>query len=155
MPSPTSRPGLSPSRANDFQQCPLLFRFRVVDKLPQPPSEAMARGTLVHAVLERLYDAPASARTADTARALLPGEWDRLRAAEQRYADLFTSQDRVESWLASAGTLIDTYFTLEDPLSPAGLRRSRPNPRRHLRHRRDRLGDRLLERVLHRVRGAK
>jgi len=119
--SPTSKPGLSPSRANDFQQCPLLFRFRVVDKLPQPPSEAMARGTLVHAVLERLYDAPAAARTADTARALLPGEWDRLRAAEQRYADLFTSPDRVASWLASAGSLIDTYFTLEDPtrLEPA------------------------------------
>ena len=121
MPSPARRPGLSPSRANDFQQCPLLFRFRVVDKLPQPPSEAMARGTLVHAVLERLYDAPAAARTMDAARALLPGEWDRLRAAEQRYADLFTSQVDVATWLASAGSLLDTYFTLEDPtrLEPA------------------------------------
>lgn len=52
------RPALSPSRANDFMQCPLLFRYRVVDRLPEPPSSAAARGTLVHAVLERLYDAP-------------------------------------------------------------------------------------------------
>jgi len=109
------RPGLSPSRANDFMQCPLLFRFRVIDKLPEPPSEAAARGTLVHSVLERLYDAPAAARSADAARALLPGEWERLRAAEPRYADLFTSDTDVAAWLVGAGDLIGTYFTLEDP----------------------------------------
>ena len=109
------RPGLSPSRANDFMQCPLLFRFRVVDKLPEPPSEAAARGTLVHAVLERLFDAPAEARTAAAARAMLPAEWDRLQVAEPRYADLFTSAADVAPWLESAGALVGTYFTLEDP----------------------------------------
>jgi putative RecB family exonuclease len=109
------RPGLSPSRANDFMQCPLLFRFRVVDRLPEPPSEAAARGTLVHSVLERLYDAPAAERTVDAARGLLPQEWDRLQAAEPRYAELFTSQDGVEEWLRGAGELVGTYFTLEDP----------------------------------------
>jgi len=109
------RPGLSPSRANDFMQCPLLFRFRVIDKLPEPPSEAAARGTLVHAVLERLFDAPAGERTADAARAMLPGEWDRLRTAEPRYATLFTSDADVATWLTGAGDLIGTYFTLEDP----------------------------------------
>ena len=51
---------LSPSRASDFMQCPLLYRFRVIDKLPEKPSEAATRGTLVHAVLERLFDAPAA-----------------------------------------------------------------------------------------------
>ena len=55
---PPSRPGLSPSRANDFLQCPQLFRFRVIDRLPEPPSSAAARGTLVHAVLEHLFDLP-------------------------------------------------------------------------------------------------
>jgi putative RecB family exonuclease len=49
---------LSPSRASDFMQCPLLYRFRVIDRLPEKPSEAATRGTLVHAVLERLFDAP-------------------------------------------------------------------------------------------------
>jgi len=29
---------LSPSRAKDFKQCPLLFRFRVIDRLAEPPS---------------------------------------------------------------------------------------------------------------------
>ncbi|MEU0066766.1 PD-(D/E)XK nuclease family protein, partial [Streptomyces albidoflavus] len=45
---------LSPSRASDFMQCPLLYRFRVIDRLPEKPSPAATRGTLVHAVLERL-----------------------------------------------------------------------------------------------------
>src|SRR5260221_5650066 len=49
---------LSPSRAGDFLTCPLLYRFRVIDRLPEPPSSAAARGTLVHAVLERLFDQP-------------------------------------------------------------------------------------------------
>ena len=54
---------LSPSRASDFMACPMLYRFRVIDKLPSPPTPATARGTLVHAVLERLFDLPAGERT--------------------------------------------------------------------------------------------
>jgi putative RecB family exonuclease len=54
---------LSPSRAGDFQQCPLLYRLRVVDKVPEPPNAAATKGTLVHAVLERLFDLPADRRT--------------------------------------------------------------------------------------------
>ncbi|AEG44205.1 PD-(D/E)XK nuclease family protein [Isoptericola variabilis] len=113
-------PALSPSRANDFMQCPLLFRFRAVDRLPEPPSSAAARGTLVHAVLERLYDAPLGERTQEAALALLPAEWERLLEAEPRYGELFApggDADGValEDWLRGAGRLLGTYFTLEDP----------------------------------------
>ncbi|MFE3491290.1 PD-(D/E)XK nuclease family protein, partial [Streptomyces griseus] len=48
VPRPPLPPSsLSPSRASDFMQCPLLYRFRVIDKLPEKPSEAATRGTLV------------------------------------------------------------------------------------------------------------
>ena len=63
---------LSPSRASDFKNCPLLYRFRVVDRLPSAPSPAAARGTLVHAVLERLFDLPARERTIEAAAAVPP-----------------------------------------------------------------------------------
>ena len=124
--APSRPPALSPSRANDFMQCPLLFRFRTVDRLPEPPSAAAARGTLVHAVLERLYDAPLGERTLAAAHDLLPGEWDRLLEADDRYTSLFTDgvgpegQDR-DGWLARAGSLLGTYFTLENTnrLEPA------------------------------------
>ena len=118
--TPTRRPALSPSRANDFAQCPLLFRFRVVDRLPEPPSAAATRGTLVHAVLERLFDAPAGGRTLEHAHALLPEEWAALQVAHPEYADLFGTDDDA-AWLTTAAELLRTYFSLEDPnrLEPA------------------------------------
>ena len=36
-PAPRRRPALSPSRAGDFKQCPLLYRFRAIDRLPELP----------------------------------------------------------------------------------------------------------------------
>jgi len=62
---------LSPSRAADFKTCPLLYRLRTIDRLPQRPSAAAARGTLVHAVLERLYDLPAAGRTVEQAKSMV------------------------------------------------------------------------------------
>jgi putative RecB family exonuclease len=112
---PAARPGLSPSRANDFAQCPLLFRLRVVDRLPEPASEAAARGTLVHAVLERLFDLPAGERTEAAARAMLPGQWERLREQAPAYDELFAEADDEAGWLAGASDLLATYFALEDP----------------------------------------
>ena len=53
---------LSPSRAGDFMTCPLLYRFRTIDKLPEEPSPDAVRGTLVHKVLEDLFDLPAPER---------------------------------------------------------------------------------------------
>lgn len=64
-----TRPRLSPSRAADFMSCPLLYRFRTIDQLPEPPSPEATRGTVVHTVLERLFDLPAVERTPDRAKA--------------------------------------------------------------------------------------
>ncbi|BDO42010.1 recombinase RecB [Cellulomonas sp. NTE-D12] len=108
-------PGLSPSRAHDFLQCPLLFRLRVVDRLPEPTTEAAARGTLVHSVLEHLFDLPASERTMDAARALLLPRWAALCERSEAYAGLFADDAARDSWLVSAEGLLATYFTLEDP----------------------------------------
>ncbi|MGO4423177.1 RecB family exonuclease, partial [Streptomyces sp. MCAF7] len=122
-----SKPSLSPSRAADFMQCPLLYRFRVIDKLPEKPSAAATRGTVVHAVLERLFDAPAVERTASRARSMVPGEWERLLKARPELTELFRTEDgaeqpeRLEQWLADAERLVEQWFSLEDPtrLEPA------------------------------------
>ena len=101
--------------------CPLLYRFRVIDKLPEPPSPAAARGTLVHAVLERLFDEPAAGRTPQAARDLMPVQWERLVADEPELAGVFGDTEQQAGWLAEAGRMLDRYFTLEDPtrLEPA------------------------------------
>jgi putative RecB family exonuclease len=113
--APTRGPSLSPSRAGDFLTCPLLYRFRVIDRLPEPPSPAAARGTLVHAVLERLFDEPAAGRTPETARAMLAPQWERLIADEPELAGLFGDEEQRSTWLAEASDMLDRYFTLEDP----------------------------------------
>src|SRR5438093_1561382 len=82
-------PSLSPSRAGDFMTCPLLYRFRVIDKLPEKPSPAATRGTLVHSVLERLFDDPATQRTADRAMSMVAPAWERMLAERPELKELF------------------------------------------------------------------
>jgi putative RecB family exonuclease len=128
------RPSLSPSRAADFKTCPLLYRFRTIDRLPEKKSRAAVRGTLVHAVLERLYDLPPAERTVEAAQTLVAPAWAELRE-EPGIAELFEparpaegaeggeaaetaapeADGGLEAWLASAGQLVETYFRLEDP----------------------------------------
>jgi len=117
---------LSPSRAAAFKACPLLYRFRTIDRLPETPSRAAVRGTVVHAVLEQLFDLPAGERTLGAARELLPEIWQRLAADEPAIAALFDAEesgggdgdggaDGLSAWLTSASELLGNYFALEDP----------------------------------------
>jgi putative RecB family exonuclease len=112
---------LSPSRAADFVNCPLRYRFRVIDRLPEPPSPAATRGTVVHAVLERLFDLPAAGRTVAAAAELVEPVWAELRTREPALTAMFTDEAAAREWLASARDLLAGYFALEDPtrLAPA------------------------------------
>ncbi|HEY5179182.1 MAG TPA: PD-(D/E)XK nuclease family protein [Dermatophilaceae bacterium] len=108
---------LSPSRASDFMQCPLLYRFRVIDKLPSAPSAPAARGTLVHSVLERLFDLPADGRTIEAAVALVQPQWKAMLESEPELSVLVDGSDpaAVAGWFGNAVALIEQWFTLEDP----------------------------------------
>jgi putative RecB family exonuclease len=113
---------LSPSRAADFKSCPLLYRFRAIDRLPEPPSPEAVRGTLVHAVLERLFDVPPAARTPDHATRLAAQVWRQMVDADPDLVALLGPPAAdTDAWLAAAGALLDAYFTMEDPrrLEPA------------------------------------
>src|SRR3954463_12914792 len=79
---------LSPSRALDFKTCALLYRLRVIDQLPEPPSLDAARGTVVHGVLEKLFDLPAAGRTVAAAADLVEPEWRALVEADPELAAL-------------------------------------------------------------------
>jgi putative RecB family exonuclease len=114
-------PSLSPSRAADFKTCPLLYRFRTIDRIPEPPTSDQARGTLVHAVLEKLFDLPAGERTQATAASMVMPQWDRLRAEQPLLAELFGVDATPAEFLDSTVDLLGGYFTVEDPnrLEPA------------------------------------
>ncbi|MCV7067070.1 RecB family exonuclease [Mycolicibacterium farcinogenes] len=110
-PATLRRPALSPSRAGDFKQCPLLYRFRAIDRLPEPRSTAQLRGSLVHAALEQLYGLPAAERVHDTALTLIEPAWEQVVAAEPELADT----EYPVTLLAEARALLSGYYRLEDP----------------------------------------
>ena len=122
------RGSLSPSRSGDFRTCPLLYRLRTIDRLPEAPSAAAARGTVVHRVLEELFDRPAAQRTPAVALALVEGAWAQVREAEPGLSGLFDrageptsdaapadAAPAVEAWLEECRSRVRTYFDLEDP----------------------------------------
>ena len=115
------RAAISPSRAKDFRQCPLLFRYRAVDRLPEPPSQAAVKGSLVHAVLEHLFDLPAAGRTEEAAQALLDPQWQELQASRPDVLGMFAGPEDLGAWLAEARSLLTQYFRMENPtrLEPA------------------------------------
>jgi putative RecB family exonuclease len=108
LPFPTS---LSPSRASDFMSCPLLFRFRSIDRLPEEPSVAAIRGTLVHRALETLFDLPPAERTPEATAALVGKAFDELEREAPESAEIV--RDQVGG--SEVSVLIDSYFGLEDP----------------------------------------
>jgi putative RecB family exonuclease len=110
----SSRPALSPSRASDFKQCPLLYRFRAIDRLPEPTSAAQLRGSVVHAALEQLYALPAADRRPETAVTLVTPAWDRVVAAEPELASSIAPELRA-ALLDEARALLSGYYRLEDP----------------------------------------
>jgi putative RecB family exonuclease len=118
---------LSPSRSADFLQCPLLYRFKTIDQLPEEPSLAAVRGTLVHSVLENLFDAPAGLRTYELAVSLFkralkdlvesaPAEaaliYEAARGGQEKQT---TSQELGEATLIPIRPILETYFSMEDP----------------------------------------
>ena len=117
---------LSPSRANDFQNCPLKFRLRNLDRIPEEPSAAALRGNLVHSALEGLFDIPAQDRNVRAATLLLEQAWLSMSesnplgvSALLADANLPNDPSQAASFAAQMVSriepLLDTYFTLEDP----------------------------------------
>lgn len=120
---PTS---LSPSRTSDYLQCALLYRFRTIDQLPDQPSIAAIRGTLVHSVLEKIFEVPAGARTLARAQDLFleqvqdlqvqrPVDFQVLSESANLTKGPDTEESLVNQMLNPVNPLLETYFAMEDP----------------------------------------
>ena len=107
---------LSPSRTSDFKACPQLFKFRVIDRLPEPEDPASARGTLVHSVLETLLGEEPDQRTFERSQQILKNTWADLKT-EMTEAGLVLDADQETVWLGEADHLLHNYFRIEDPSS--------------------------------------
>ena len=104
---------LSPSRAADFKQCPLLYRYRAIDRFPETPTQAQTRGTVVHAALENLFDLPAELRTRESAEFLVEGAWAAMCEADPSLGAILDGDD--DKFVEKAIKLIGNYYRLENP----------------------------------------
>jgi len=119
---------LSPSRISDFQQCPQLYKFRAIDKLPEKPGLDALRGSLVHLVLEKLFHLNAQDRTFEKACDLLTPAWEDLLEEDINVLcalnpDLIfpitqktdVDQDLLSKLFNESKDLLANYFGIEDP----------------------------------------
>ncbi|MGE3619714.1 MAG: RecB family exonuclease [Acidimicrobiia bacterium] len=113
---------LSPSKVTAFTDCAMAFRFSAIDRVPEPPSLAATRGTLVHAALERLMLAEPDQRTRARASVCL-AEAHAALAEDPELAGLGLDEEGQASLRADAEDLLDGYFALEDPtrVHPIGI----------------------------------
>lgn len=106
--------GLSPSSASTFRQCPRRWKFRYIDKLPDPPGEPALRGTFVHSVLELLLQNEPAERTPETAKRIARETWDEFKSDEDLIQlGLSEAEGRQFRW--DAWQNIEQYFALENP----------------------------------------
>lgn len=96
--------------------CPLLYRFRTIDQLPEPPSIDALRGTLVHSVLERIFDLPRDQRILQSAHEMVAPAWEAIVSEEPSLSELFGSDSAaLSTFFAESAELLRRYFGLEDP----------------------------------------
>lgn len=105
---------LSPSSASMFRQCPQRWKFRYVDKLPDPPGEAALAGTFAHRVLEELLGLDAEERTLESARALAAQVWAETES-DKDFEALDLDADGVRNFKWAAWRAIEGLWDLEDP----------------------------------------
>lgn len=116
---PTS---LSPSKVSSFTDCALAFRFASIDRIPQAPTAAMVKGTLVHSALERLFALDPAERNLSNAQVCL-AEARVAIETDPEWIELALDDQLEPKFMAEAATLVDKYFQLEDPstITPVGL----------------------------------
>lgn len=107
---------MSATKITAFRNCPLAFRFSVLDRLPEPPTLATTRGTIVHRALEILYSRPPADRDVGAARA---GIATAMEEAEEDLCVIGLGAAQRERLAEEVSALVRTCFHIEDPRSVA------------------------------------
>ena len=119
---------LSPSAVMEFKNCPQSYLFQYLWGLRQPTTLALAKGSMCHEALEKLFDLEPDDRSLETLQNLFRVSWGKHRTTDT-YRILFepsegqwdTEGEKI--WGKSGLDLLENYFTLENPSQIV-----RPNP---------------------------
>ncbi|MCP3934117.1 MAG: PD-(D/E)XK nuclease family protein [Actinomycetia bacterium] len=114
-PRPDGPPSyLSPSSASTFEQCQRRWKFRYVDRLPDPPGEKALIGTFVHRVLEELFARAEPDRSIETARHIARQVWPEIEN-DQAYKALNVEAEHGRRVRWDGWRLVEAYFAMERP----------------------------------------
>lgn len=105
---------LSPSSASTYRSCARRWKFRYVDRLPDPAGEAALAGTLAHRVLELLLQEDPNERTIERARTIARDVWPET-ADDPDFQALGLDDDAQRRFRWLAWTAIEGLWQLEDP----------------------------------------
>ena len=92
----------------------MAFRFASIEKLPEPPSAHMTKGSLVHRVLELLFVLPSAGRTlqaAGPAFAQAVAEYQ----LDPEFIMLGLDEVAAQAFFDDCWSLTQAYFAMEDP----------------------------------------
>ena len=105
---------LSPSSASSYRECARRWKFRYVDRLPDPPGEAAITGTFAHMVLERVMQEPVENRTVNRAKELAREVWPDLENSRD-YRSLALDDQASRNFRWNGWKAIEGLWDLEDP----------------------------------------
>ena len=111
---------LSPSSILEFKNCPQSFFFQYILKMKQPANTALAKGSMVHGALEKVFDLEEQDRSLENLQNLLRVEWSGHRT-QDNYKHLFLdeqgeyNQSAEIQWGQEALALLENYYAKEDP----------------------------------------
>ncbi len=97
-----------------FEQCPRRWRFRYVERLPDPPGVPALVGSFAHLVLEALLQEDPADRTPARARTLARARWPEFEA-DYDYAALGLGEAESREFRWKAWKAVEGLWALEDP----------------------------------------
>lgn len=111
----------SHSRLKVFEDCQLRFRYKYIDKIPEPDAPkkpALVFGTLMHSALEILYKKLQSSGTypePEELKTYIQTELERTRQNYDRMSDVPLSPASVQEYCDLGSTMIDRYYETYAP----------------------------------------
>ncbi|HEX7094701.1 MAG TPA: PD-(D/E)XK nuclease family protein, partial [Acidimicrobiales bacterium] len=105
---------LSPSSASTYDSCPRRWRFRYVDRLPDPPGEPALAGTFAHRVLELLFQLPPAERTIEQAKRIAREVWPSTER-DPNFQALGLDERGARAFRWKGWRAIEGLWALEDP----------------------------------------
>jgi hypothetical protein len=135
---------LSPSAILEFKHCPQSFLFQYLWNLKQPTTLVLAKGSMCHEALDKIFDLEPQHRTLHHLQNLFRSSWaehrkddkyrhlferikpaDTINASDKEVEDSIVEWDIIaeKEWGQSGLQLLQNYYEVEDPRTI-----DRPNP---------------------------